>query len=106
MQIIEDSLLLEEEGNKLLYTNFIYSIKSEVTRQLYLKCLKYYMKFLGIKTLRELVEGKPQKIIESDIIAYLVYLRNEKKISYDTANTYLAAIRKFYYVNSDYQFKW
>ena len=69
--------------------------------------LKYYMKFLGVKTLRELIaENKPQKIIESDIIEYLVYLRNNKKLSHDTANTYLAPIRKFYLVNSDYQFKW
>ncbi len=64
------------------------------------------MKFLNAKSYAELIVDKPQKIIESDIKAYLVYLRNEKKISHDTANTYLAAIRKFYYVNSDYQFKW
>jgi hypothetical protein len=63
------------------------------------------MKFLHIKNLRELIE-KPQKIIESDIKEYLVYLRKERKISYVTANTYLVPIRKFYYVNSDYQFKW
>ena len=58
--------------------NFIYSLKSEVTKEKYLKNLKYYMKILGIKTLRELV-NKPQKIIESDIKEYLVYLRNQKK---------------------------
>ena len=63
------------------------------------------MKFLDIKNLRELIE-KPQKIIESDIKEYLVYLRKERKISYVTANMYLVPIRKFYYVNSDYQFKW
>jgi integrase len=63
------------------------------------------MKFLDIKNLRELIE-KPQKIIESDIKEYLVYLRKERKISYVTANTYLVPIRKFYYVNSDFQFKW
>ncbi|MGH9979985.1 MAG: hypothetical protein ACRD6U_00350 [Nitrososphaeraceae archaeon] len=55
--------------------------------------------------MRELIE-KPQKIIESDIKEYLVYLRKERKISYVTANMYLVPIRKFYYVNSDYQFKW
>jgi hypothetical protein len=37
------------------------------------------MNFLGVITLRELVIDKPQQIIESDIKAYLVYLRNEKK---------------------------
>src|SRR5688500_12112996 len=96
----------KKENEDGLYTSFIYSIRSEVTRQIYLRCLKYYMKFLGIKNLRELVEGKPQKIIEADIKAYLVYLRKQKKVSYNTKSLYLAAIRKFYYVNSDYQFKW
>ena len=61
-----------------LNNNFIYSLKSEVTKEKFLKNLKYYMKILGIKTLRELV-NKPQKIIESDIKEYLVYLRNQKK---------------------------
>ena len=88
-----------------LYRNFIYSIKTRATRENYLKFLQYYMKFLDIKNLRELIE-KPQKIIESDIKEYLVYLRKERKISYVTANTYLVPLRKFYYVNSDYQFKW
>jgi hypothetical protein len=97
--------ILKESEDKL-YTNFIYSIKTEVTRQNYLKLLKYYMKFLGVKTFRELIKDKPQKIIESDIKAYLVYLRNQKKISYNSANLYLYPIRKFYYVNTDYQFKW
>jgi integrase len=96
----------KKENEDGLYTSFIYSIRSEVTRQIYLRCLKYYMKFLGINNLRELVEGKPQKIIEADIKAYLVYLRKQKKVSYNTKSLYLAAIRKFYYVNSDYQFKW
>jgi integrase len=70
--------------------------------------LKYYMKFLGVTTLRELVdpENKPQKIIESDIKAYLVYLRNEKKVSYGSAALYLSVIKKFYVVNTDYQIKW
>ena len=45
---------------------FIHSIKSQITRENYLKNLKYYMKFLGVKTLRELVDtkNKPQKIMQ------------------------------------------
>ena len=64
------------------------------------------MEFLGVKTLKELVEGKQQKIIESDIKTYLMYLRNERKIAYRSTALYLSAIKKFYYVNSDYNFKW
>lgn len=72
MQILKDS---EDK----IYTNFIYSFKTEVTRKNSMSILKYYMNFLGVTTLRELVEDKPQKIIESDIKAYLVFLRNKKK---------------------------
>lgn len=98
MQILTDS---EDK----IYTNFIYSFKTEVTRKNSMTTLKYYMNFLGVTTLRELVE-KPQKIIESDIKAYLVYLRNKKKVSYNTAVLYLSVIKKFYIVNTDYQIKW
>jgi hypothetical protein len=38
------------------------------------------MKLLGVKTLRALVDNKSQQIIESDIKAYLVYLRTKRKI--------------------------
>jgi integrase len=98
----------QEDDNKIYYNNFIYSYKTEVTRKTSLMILKYYMKFLGVTTLRELVdpENKPQKIIESDIKAYLVYLRNEKKVSYGSAALYLSVIKKFYVVNTDYQIKW
>ena len=33
-------------------------------------------------------------------------MRNQKKISYGTSALYLSAVKKFYYVNSDYKFKW
>jgi len=75
MQTLNSSSSVDD--NKL-YNNFIYSLKSEVTKERYLTNLKYYIKFLGTTTLSELV-NKPQKIIESDIKEYLVYLRYQKK---------------------------
>ena len=104
MQVLNE---FQQESDKNYYNNFIYSYKTEITRKHSLAVLKYFMKFLGVTTLRELVENKPQKIIEADIKAYLVYLRNEKKISHSTAVLYLAVIKKFYIVNTDdYSFKW
>ena len=107
MQQIASSYYDDKEENRL-HTNFIYSIRTEASRQIYLRCLKYFMKFLGVETFKELIDikTKPQKIIESDIKEYLVYLERQKKISYNTKYLYLSAIRKFYYGNSDYQFKW
>ena len=104
ININNDSDNYKEENR--LYSNYIYSIKTEVSRQTYVKCLKYFMKFLGVNTLKELIVDKPQKIIEADIKDYLIYLRNQKKVSYVTASLYLSAVRKFYHVNSDYSFKW
>jgi hypothetical protein len=42
-----------DNNNQLYYTKFIYSIKTEVTRELYLKVIKYYMKFLGAKNYKD-----------------------------------------------------
>ena len=56
-QIAEEK---EDQEEKRLYTNFIYSIKSEVTRELYLKCIKYYIKFLGVKNYKDIVLDRPQ----------------------------------------------
>jgi len=95
-----------KENDKKYYNNFIYSYKTEVTRKNSLRILKYYMNFLGVTTLNELVENKSQQIIEADIKAYLVYLRTKRKISYSAAALYLFVIKKFYVVNTDYQFKW
>ena len=67
MQTLNSSSFYVDDDK--LYNNFIYSLKSEVTKERYLINLKYYMKFLGVTTLRELV-NKPQKIIESDIKKY------------------------------------
>jgi integrase len=104
MQVLNDSQ--QNEKDKKYYNNFVYSYKTEVTRKNSLLILKYYMKFLGVTTLRELVENKSQQIIEADIKAYLVYLRTKRKISYSAAALYLSVIKKFYVVNTDYQFKW
>ena len=85
----QHTILLEE--NDKLYKNFIYSIKTEVSRKMYIKCLKYYMKFLNVTSLNELIV-KPQKLIEADIKDYLVYLTTQKKISHSARKTYLAPI--------------
>ena len=78
-QILNDSGSNNRRDEEKYHNNFIYSFKTEVTRKNSMSILKYYMNFLGVTSLKELVENKPQQIIESDIRAYLVYLRNEKK---------------------------
>ncbi len=67
------------------------------------------MDFLGVPSndYSKLVDNKKdRKAIEDDIISFLIYLRKDRKISYRSASYYLDALKKFYYVNSDYEFKW
>jgi len=66
------------------------------------------MDFLRLKQedYSELITNKDKKWIENNIKNFLVYLRNERKISFKSASHYLDAIKKFYYVNSDHDFKW
>ena len=101
----------EEEANKneFLYRNFINSLKSKTTKLDYTRRLKYFFEFLGIddgqySALLDLKKDK--KMIETDIKSFLVCLREKKGLSYRSATQYLNALKKFYYVNSEYEFKW
>ena len=87
---------------KALYDNFINSIKSEVTKHAYTYLLKRYMKFLNGATIEDLVAPSQQqdpKIIESNIIRYIIWLKQEQKLSAITINQYIAAIFHFYAMN-------
>ena len=105
-----------QEGEQLVweqkdhyYSNFINSLKSKSTKNVYKKRLEYFMAFLGIKEgeYSKLVDGLDKKTIENNIKSFLVYLRQERGgVSYRTTSFYLDSIKKFYYVNSDYEFKW
>jgi hypothetical protein len=64
------------------------------------------MDFLGVKNYSDLITNKDKKTIENDIKSFLVYLREKRKITYVSAGQYLNAVKKFYYVNSDYDLKW
>lgn len=100
----------QEHQNQLLYDNLINSLKTKNTKANYIRGLRYFLEFLGDKTGKNysllLDPGKDRKMLEADIKAFLVHLRQKKKVSYDSAAQYLYALRKFYYVNSDYEFKW
>ena len=100
----------EEQSNNnsddLYFSNFVNALKSKATKAEYTTRLSYFMDFLGVKSYADLIENRDKKWIENNIKNFLVYLRNERKISYKTASHYLEAVKKFYYVNSDYEFKW
>ena len=98
----------QTNADDIYYSNFVNALKSKTTKTDYTTRLSYFMDFLHVKReeYAELVINKDKKWIENNIKNFLVYLRNDRKISYKSASHYLDAIKKFYYVNSDYEFKW
>jgi len=98
-----------QKNDQYYYSNFINSLKSNNTKNDYRKRLRYFMTFLGIKEgeYSKLIDNLDKKTIEDNIKSFLVYLRQERGgISYRTASFYLDSMKKFYYVNTDYSFKW
>jgi hypothetical protein len=73
-----------QQLNEVYYLNFVNALKSKTTKTDYTKRLKYFMDFLGLKQedYSELITNKDKKWIENNIKNFLVYLRNERKISY------------------------
>ncbi|HEX6645733.1 MAG TPA: site-specific integrase [Nitrososphaeraceae archaeon] len=110
--------------DEFMYRNFVNALKSKTTKIDYTRRLRYFLRFLvggasngeGTSTTTTnsndndfsalLDPKKDKKMIEADIKSFLVFLREKKGLSYRSATKYLNAIKKFYYVNSEYEFKW
>ena len=75
-----------------VYSNFVNSIKSDVTRRIYEYNLRLFMEFCGTNKFEDLI-GQQYKII-----TYLMSLR-EKKLSFNSISTRLNAIYHFYDMN-------
>jgi hypothetical protein len=62
------------------------------------------MQFRKIEDCDQLLEADP-KIIQGQLIDYIIWLREEKKLAGATINTRIAAMRKFY-DTIDIELKW
>jgi integrase len=82
---------------KAAYDNFINSIRTEATKERYAYLLNRYMKFLKLDSIDKLLQQP--KVVESFIIHYIIWLKNEEKLSQVTINQYIAAIMHFYSMN-------
>lgn len=108
-EITKESNNNNNDKDEILYRNFINALKSKTTKEDYTRRLKYFLEFLGYSDGQYsamLDPNKDKKMIESDIKSFLVFLREKKRLSYQSATQYLNALKKFYYVNSDFEFKW
>lgn len=82
-------MLVQKEDT---YSNFINSIKSDVTKKIYEYNLRLFMEFCSVDKYEDLI-GQ-----ENNIIPYLMSLR-EKKLSFNSISTRLNAIYHFYDMN-------
>jgi len=78
-----------------IYFNFINSIKSETTKRVYDRDLKFYLNFCGLNKMSGLLEIKdPQR----QIINYIMHLR-KKGLASNSVSTMLMGIYHFYEMN-------
>jgi hypothetical protein len=75
------------------YRNFIQAIHSPFGRQVYTTVLKQFMKYRKVDNCDRLLEGDP-RLIQSQLIEYIIYLKEERKLVGSTIGTTMAIIRK------------
>jgi integrase len=86
------------------YRNFIETVHSPFSRAVYKNSLALYMQYRKVENCDQLLEGDP-KIMQAQLIDYIISLKEENKLSATTINTKMAAIKKFYDTN-DLELKW
>ena len=91
----ESSILPNLEGTS--YDNFVNAIRSPATKRVYVNSLKRYTNHLKLTSIDSLLEIKP-KVIESQLIDYIMSLRNDG-IGYSTMKYLVTAIFTFYQLN-------
>jgi integrase len=86
------------------YRNFIEAVHSPFTRHNYKNSLSLYMRHRKVESCDQLLQEDP-KVIEGQLIDYIIHMREELKIVSATINTRIAPIRKFYDTN-DIELRW
>ena len=86
------------------YRNFIETVHSPYSRVVYRNSLQLYMRFRDLHDCSQLLQGD-SRLIQSQLIEYIIYLREERKLGSNSINTNMAAIKKFYETN-DIELKW
>src|SRR6266852_2532430 len=80
------------------YYNFINALRSGSTKQIYDFSLKRYLKFQKCNDLEQLISND-SRLIESQLINYIMYMRQQEKLSYQSVHTYIKALISFYEMN-------
>ena len=95
---------LEQDQEKIIYSNFIDSLRSGKTKDVYDKALKLFMKFHNIENYYQLLllakEG-----IEEKIKQYIMNIRT-RELSSSFMNVFLSSIKAFYEMNDIENIRW
>jgi integrase len=90
---------LQELSESAAYADFINSIRSPQTKQVYIYSLKRYMRYLKLSSFDQLLHNDcTPKVIESQIIDYIMSLRQDG-IAYATIKYLIAPIFTLYSLN-------
>ena len=85
--------------NKKIYP-VIEGISSIKTRKSYQRCFNHFLNHIKIHDLQVLLDFS-QKVIKQMMVDYILYLRDEKKLSRATIIINLSAILHFFQINND-----
>jgi site-specific recombinase XerD len=91
--------------SSLAYRNFVDTCRSEATRRVYIKALRYFMGYLRLpsQAYDKLLDKDP-KSIQMDICDFITFLRKEHSSA--TVTLYVAALNKFYAMNDVTTLNW
>jgi site-specific recombinase XerD len=86
------------------YRNFIQTVHSPFTWIVYKNSLSLYLRYLNISDCETLLQQDP-KLIQSQLIEYVIYMKEELKLSRNSIYSRLSAVEKFYETN-DIELRW
>ncbi len=87
------------------YRNFVCSARSVATKNSYIKALRQYMRFKGLTVCEQLLKGEP-KLIQSNVIDWLIHLKEVQNLSYASISLYCTALHHFYGMNDIAGLNW
>jgi integrase len=91
--------------------HFLNSLSSEVTRHVYTRGLRFFCRFIKVEennydVLLEWIISRDKKSLESAVIDYILYLKEDKKLAPYSVSTYLNPIRHFFKMNDIVTVNW
>jgi hypothetical protein len=104
-QLLPTTTTSSKTDPSLAYRNFVDTCRSEATRTVYIKALRYFMGYLRLplQAYDKLLDKDP-KSIQMDICDFITFLRKEHSSA--TVTLYVAALNEFFAMNDVTTLNW